>query len=354
MRSLSSNTILARTTQQADDGLSKRIFWLVEMSGTRQSDDAGLNLFSLYSLTVYPQQLDSAVGLDTSSLRDQTDHIANIWGKDAEVSHESLQRVVLNMSRMFMDTLSLSTRAGNPEPCLLPLTANISDFYSNDDDSSLTSFRSSLVESFQTSLIDHAGSFLNSTPTGPLSPLLTPIVPQPLPGSPADHHNPTVSFPQRHQLSALAQAFTPARDQARANRRMINSPLSQAVPTQCPRCPTAKSGFTEIFGFEETDFWQRATHLINSGDTVDMTTLTPNTGLQDVLNQDTVMMSTVPVVTEEDLNFVTEAAAGTIVNHESNNTDNFTTYEELSRRYQYVMTVSDSDEDDEEDFYFHK
>ena len=88
-----------------------------------------------------------------------------------------------------------------------------------------------------------------------------------------------------------------------------------------------------------------------------MTTLTPNTGLQDVLNQDTVMMTTaIPTVTAEDLNFVSAAATGAAYLPSSIKQDddgnNFTMYEELSRRYQYVMTVSDSEEDDEE-YYFY-
>ena len=100
-------------------------------------------MFSLYSLTYRPEQLDSAVDLEFSELRQQTSHIANIFAKDEEISYDGLQRAMTNLSRMFSDTLSLSIRSGSPTPCLLPLTANISDFPADDCESSLSSFQSS-------------------------------------------------------------------------------------------------------------------------------------------------------------------------------------------------------------------
>ena len=84
-------------------------------------------------------------------------HIANIVSKDSDLSYDGLQRAVSNLSRLYSDTLSLSTRAGSAEPCLLPLTANITDFPIVESESSLSSFHSSLVNSFQSSLTPGEG-----------------------------------------------------------------------------------------------------------------------------------------------------------------------------------------------------
>ena len=139
-------------------------------------------MFSLYSLAYLPQQLDSALAppdLELSDLRDNTVHIANIWGHDKDVTYDGLQRAVLNLSRMFTDTMSLSLHSGGVSSVLLPLTANVTDFPELDSESSLYSFQSSLVESFQTSLTTSNTNSLLATPQEPISGLV-PIVPQPL------------------------------------------------------------------------------------------------------------------------------------------------------------------------------
>ena len=157
---------------------------MVETTSTTTvaGENRGLNMFSLYSLAYLPQQLDSALAppdLELSDLRDNTVHIANIWGHDKDVTYDGLQRAVLNLSRMFTDTMSLSLHSGGVSSVLLPLTANVTDFPELDSESSLYSFQSSLVESFQTSLTTSNTNSLLATPQEPISGLV-PIVPQPL------------------------------------------------------------------------------------------------------------------------------------------------------------------------------
>ena len=135
-------------------------------------------MFSLYSLTFLPQQLDSALELEFSSLRKQTAHIANITASPAEFTYEGLERAVSNLSRMYSDTMSLSYIAGSPEPCLLPIMASISDFPVRDEESSLSSFQSSLVSSFQSSLINTSVDRALSPPHIPSNSI--PIIPRPL------------------------------------------------------------------------------------------------------------------------------------------------------------------------------
>ena len=108
-------------------------------------------MFSLYCLSYWPTQLDSAIDLYSSQLRNQTSHVASILADWPDVSHESLQRAMLNLSKLFSDTLSLSLRAGGSVPCLLPLRARLSEFTQNSSNTCRSS--SSVVDSLQSSLI---------------------------------------------------------------------------------------------------------------------------------------------------------------------------------------------------------
>ena len=83
LASMSGHQILARVTQPGIDGLSKRIFWLAQsVNSDLIQGERGLNVFSLYQLSVLRSQLDSGLSLDTSQFRDQTTHVANIWDCD--------------------------------------------------------------------------------------------------------------------------------------------------------------------------------------------------------------------------------------------------------------------------------
>ena len=110
--------------------------------------------------------------LSFSRLRENTTLIANISAKDADVSHEGLQKAVDNLARMYSDTISLSSRAGDTEACVLPMSADIREF-GKANESSLSSFQSSLVDSLQLSLTSSPRS-LHLTP---LSEDTVPIIP---------------------------------------------------------------------------------------------------------------------------------------------------------------------------------
>ena len=159
----------------SEDSQNRRIFWLIETVGTESSCDYGMNFFSLYSLTFAQGDQDSAVNLSFSVLRRRTSLIANITARDSELSYESLQLAVDNLARMYNDTLELSLRAGNTEPCILPISADVTDFKLHES-LTLSSFQSSLAESLQSSLI--------CSPTNlkvtPLSDVTVPIIPKPL------------------------------------------------------------------------------------------------------------------------------------------------------------------------------
>ena len=176
MRSITDNRIIARSIQLSEDAQNRRIFWLIETVGTESSSDYGMNFFALYSLTFAQSDQDSAVDLSFSVLRQRTSLIANITAKDSELSYESLQMAVDNLAKMYNDTLDLSTRAGNPDPCVLPLSADIADFKNHDTENSLSSFQSSLADSLQSSLIC---SPVNLHVT-PLAESTIPIIPRPL------------------------------------------------------------------------------------------------------------------------------------------------------------------------------
>ena len=79
---------------------------------------------------------------------------------------------------MYSDSASLSALAGDFEPCLLPLSANITDFPVRDTESSLSSFQSSLVTSLQSSLTHSPTSLALSPPH--ISTEAIPIIPRPL------------------------------------------------------------------------------------------------------------------------------------------------------------------------------
>ena len=102
--------------------------------------------------------------------------MANITARDADVSYEALQKAVDNLARMYNDSLNLSNRAGGGEPCPLPLKADLQDFDVHNTDSSLSSFQSSIVDSFQSSLLITPSRLALS----PLTADTVPIIPRPL------------------------------------------------------------------------------------------------------------------------------------------------------------------------------
>ena len=344
---MSNHAILARVTQNGCDGLSKRIFWLTQSGQTDlMNGDRGLNIFSLYQLSVLRKQLDSGLSLDASQFRDQCTHVANITGLDHQITHEALLAATRSLSRMFSDTLSLSIRAGSSEPCLLPITANITDFAWDESNSSLSSFQSSLVDSFQSSLIS-APTDMTATPPGPLSPDVSRIIPQPLrPKSstpaartPRRHHDPTAlsthteSKPQLEQrLTDLARTVTPPPPDSDSDtsvesfvmidllgrRHHYNkqgdvrispapSPLGArpSSPVYIPRrlppsrqpSPSTQAGaqVTPAGAGAGLDLDLDLDPVIYGGDTVTMETLTPTAGyfgerLDEILNLDTVLI----------------------------------------------------------------
>ena len=150
---------------------------MIETVGTESSGDYGLNFFSLYSLSFAPSGQDSALDLDFSRLRQQTSLIANITAHDRDLTYEGLQKAVDNLAKMYSDTLDLSSRAGNPDPCYLPISADIADFERHDTSNSLSSFQSSMADSLQMSLISSPVN-LHITP---LSRDTIPIIPNPIP-----------------------------------------------------------------------------------------------------------------------------------------------------------------------------
>ena len=391
---MSNHAILARVTQNGCDGLSKRIFWLTQSGQTDlMNGDRGLNIFSLYQLSVLRKQLDSGLSLDASQFRDQCTHVANITGLDHQITHEALLAATRSLSRMFSDTLSLSIRAGSSEPCLLPITANITDFAWDESNSSLSSFQSSLVDSFQSSLIS-APTDMTATPPGPLSPDVSSIIPQPLrPKSstpaantsrPANLHLSSAPSSQAERLISLAKTRTPARrvppppvretdsssDESFVLRDGLGrrhhyhrkgdvvispAPGQQAVSPASPRPdrannPVAGAGFVP--------------DSIFNGGTVTMESLTPTAGimragLDDILSLDTVLIER-PAVTQNDLDFAAAALAQPAQStslermdtrdSSEDNAEKYTTYEEFERKYAYMMNLEycdiiSSDED---------
>ena len=267
---MSGHQILARVTQPGIDGLSKRIFWLAQsVNSDLIQGERGLNVFSLYQLSVLRSQLDSGLSLDTSQFRDQTTHVANIWGRDDDVSHEGLQRAVNHLARMYSDTLSLSMSAGSAEPCLLPLTANITDFANEGDNSTLSSFQSSLADSLQASLV--SAPILHSTPQ-PLTPDTIPIIPRLIRSPPYIPRS--IKPVSNHSSPTLTSAPT------------------QPIPARrpIPRYEPAVPAFSE---------------------TADMTTIKPNAGLDAIFSLDTVLMDsgTAPGVSTRDLDFQASAVS---------------------------------------------
>ena len=183
--------------QLSEDAENRRIFWLIETVGTENNGDYGLNFFSLYSLSFAPNGQDSAVDLNFSRLRQRTALIANITARDCDLTYEGLQKAVDNLAKMYNDTLDLSSRAGNHDPCHLPISADIADFEKYDTGNSLSSFQSDLADSLQLSLIVSPVN-LHITP---LSQDTIPIIPNPLPAPKSSTPNLQSQLPSRRPRS---------------------------------------------------------------------------------------------------------------------------------------------------------
>ena len=310
-------------------------------------NERGLNMFSLYSLSFIPSMMDSAI--DMSELRAQTSHIANIWSSDEEVSYEGLQRAMSNLSRMYSDTLSMSLRSGSATPCLLPLTANLSDFPVNDTCSSLSSFQTSLADSLQSSLIETPANLLR-TSSDNLDANLVKIIPRPLFRDPL----PSAS-------AAASASFSPQTPSSSSTPTII--PAQSHIP--CSLSPTAPPFFPKQ----------------NFSLTVNMpTAIIRDPTLDSLLQADTMEIgSNPPTMTEADLQFYHEAKPEVprpvaVIKPEvvsqpdedvhllmsTDEPDSYTSYEEFAYRFRSYLNydedhdVEDDYLDDEEDAYFHK